>query len=220
MMLILPTFPAKAFEYPWVFLIPNSSSYDSTGNNMDEAVSRNTVAILNQKEPLFNHHLIWKKVTIKNLLSMGTPFCEMHFDAVIPCKLDSEEKSIIEEYLKRGGFILLVIDTCRYSEEEYWNVKEWPIMNFLTHDLPASDHSFSTGKASENFPIFRLPYQFTFPDFIRHEFSENPYSPVHTQLFYQNRLCCFVLEFYSSARNRRDNAYQLLVNIYTYSVMN
>ncbi|HEV3026545.1 MAG TPA: hypothetical protein VG457_03180, partial [Planctomycetota bacterium] len=123
---VLASAPARATEYPWVYLVAQNDSRDAEMCRQDEAQSLNTVAVINQQEELFAHHLVWRKAAIRDLLGLGVPFCEIHFDAVRPFSLTAGEKAILGEYLKRGGFILFFIDTYPYSEEEFWPVKEWP----------------------------------------------------------------------------------------------
>ena len=203
--------------------------------DQDEAESLNMVAVINQTEELLGHHLIWQKATIKKLLAMNAPFCEMHFDAVKPVGLSAEEKSILTEYIKRGGFILLFIDTYPYPQDEFWQVKEWPIIDFLTKELPASDPDFTTGKADDNFPIFNVHYQTQTADQIRHELTGNPNTSNRTLLYYRNRLCCFVMGMYGDLEDDtwvpmsrpfpRDfsmelKSYQLIVNVYIYAIVN
>ncbi len=120
----------------------------------------------------------------------------MHFDGVNPGGLSVEEKSILGEYLKRGGFILFFIDTYPYSQDEFWAVKQWSVIDFLTKELPASDPDFTTGRATDDFPIFKVHYQTETADAIRHELNGNPNTPNRTLLFYRNRLCCFVMGEY------------------------
>jgi len=234
LMLACLSLPAHGLEYPWILLSPERDSRDPEVRDQDEAQSLNMVAVMNQTETLFDHHLIWKKVAIKNLLALNAPFCEMHFDAVNPVGLSADEQSILGEYLKRGGFILFFIDTYPYPHDEFWAVKEWPIIDLLTKELPASDPDFTTGKATDKFPIFKVHYQTGTADVIRHELNGNPNTPNRTLLFYRNRLCCFVMgqygyleggEWVPMSRPFPRNfslelkSYQLIVNIYTYSVV-
>jgi hypothetical protein len=234
LMLCFVAFPAHGLDYPWILLSAESDSRDAEVRAQDEAQSINMVGVINQTETLFNHHLIWKKAAIKDLLKMDAPFCEMHFDGVNPGGLSAEEKSILGEYLKRGGFILFFIDTYPYSQDEFWAVKQWSVIDFLTKELPASDPDFITGRATDDFPIFKVHYQTETADAIRHELNGNPNTPNRTLLFYRNRLCCFVMGEYGYLEDDiwvpmprpfpRDfsmelKSYQLIVNIYTYSIV-
>ncbi len=230
----LSSFPAHGLEYPWLVLSPENDSRDFGMRDYDEADSRNTVGVINDSDPLFNHHLVWGKSSVRNLLSMRAPFCEFRFDAVRPFWLTPDEKSIIKEYLKRGGFILFFIDAYPYSQEEFWKIKEWPIIDFLTKELPASDPDFTTGRATDDFPIFKAHYHTETAEATKHELAENPNTPNRTLLFYQKRLCCFVIGRYSYMKdgvwiplprpfpknfNMESRGFQLVVNVYVYSMV-
>jgi hypothetical protein len=233
LLLGLLTQPARGLDYPWVLLNPKNDSRDAEMQDEDEAQSRNMVAVMNRSEELFDHHLIWEKSDILNLLKLHAPFCEMHFDAVRPFWLTAEEKKILGEYLKRGGFILFFIDAYPYSEQEFWPVKQWPIIDFITKELPASDPDFTVGRATDAFPIFTIHYHTQTADVIRHELSGNPHTCNRTLLFHQGRLCCFVMGQYTYLEDGawvpeprpfthifspELKSYKLIVNIYTYSV--
>jgi hypothetical protein len=234
MALALWTLPARALEYPWVMLVPENDSRDPEVRQQDEVQSLNTVAVINQQEELFNHHLTWRKAAVRDLLSINAPFCEMHFDAVKLFSFTAEEKGILTEYLKRGGFILFIIDAYPYAEDEFWKVKEWPLIDFIAKELPASDHDFLSRRATDYSPIFKIHYRTQTADSIRHELIDNPNTPNRTILFYRNRLCCFVMGNYTHLEDGQWvpmerpfpgpyefelKSYRLTVNIYTYSVL-
>jgi hypothetical protein len=69
-----------------------------------------------------HHHLVPRMVRVKDLLAVNMPFCEMNFDAVRPLVLTADEKAILQEYLKRGGFILFFIDAYPYTQDEFWKI--------------------------------------------------------------------------------------------------
>ncbi len=234
LMLGFLSFAVHGQDYPWVFLNPESDSRDPEMCDHDEASSSNMIDVINDSETLLDHRLVWGKAKIKNLLAMDVPFCEMHFDAINPIGLSMEEKAILGEYLKRGGFILFFIDTYPYYQDDFWRIKEWPIIDFLTKELPASDPDFTTGKATDSFPIFKIHYQTETADEIRHELEGNPNTPNRTLLFYRSRLCCFVMGAYSYLEDdtwvsmarpfpRRFSmvlkSYQLIVNVYIYAIV-
>jgi len=225
---------ANGQDCPWILLSPQNDSRDADMCELDEAWSMNLVNVINANNELLNQHLTWGKCSIKKLLSMDVPFCELHFDAINPVGFTAEEKSILAEYLKRGGFILFFIDTYPYAQEDFWKVKQWPVIDFLTRELPASDPDFTTGKATDNFDIFKVHYLTETADSIRHELEGNPNTPNRTLLFYRNRLCCFVMGRYSYLEDNtwvgepkpfiRDlssdpKSYQLVVNVYIYAVV-
>jgi hypothetical protein len=227
--------PAGAREYPWTVLCPENDSRNPDMRDRDEEESRNTVEVLNNGDPLFNHLLTWKKTSILNLLSQQAPFCEMHFDAVKPFMFTAQEKGILTEYLKRGGFIIFFIDAYPYTEDEFWVVKEWPVMDFLTKELPKTDPDFTVGKATDASPVFKVHHQTTTADEVKHELTGNPNTPNRTMLFYKGRLSCFVMGDYTWLGDDGKwvafprpyprhyslvpKSYQLMANVYAYSMV-
>jgi hypothetical protein len=163
----------------------------------DEAESLNTVSVINLKEGMFEHRFVWKRAAIKDLLSMDAPFCELRFDAVYPFRWSPGERTILAEYLKRGGFIVFMMDAYPYSQDEFWAVREWPVIDFVTKELPGADRGFSTRKGTEDMPIFRSPKLVHTHEWIQIELAGNPNTVDRTMLFYQGRLCGFVLGEYS-----------------------
>jgi hypothetical protein len=151
--------PAEALDYPWGILIPENDSRDQEMRAYDEADSVNMISVINESEKPFHHHLFGVKVPIKNLLSAKTAFCEMHFAAVRPLVLTPDEKAILQEYLKRGGFILFFIDTYPYAQDEFWKVKDWPLIDFVRQELPGADPRFTAGRATDDFSIFGIHYK-------------------------------------------------------------
>ncbi len=234
LLLILLSLQARALEYPWILLSPENDSRDPEMRDWDDADSLSMVGVMNQSESLFNHHLVWKKAAIKNLLALDAPFCEMRFDAVHPGSLSAEEKSILGEYFKRGGFILFFVDSYPYSQDEFWPVKKWSVIDFLTKDLPASDPEFTTGRATDDFPIFTAHYRTETPEPTKRELANNPNTPNRIMLFYRKRLCSFVIGRYSYMEDGAwvpmprpfptdfsmdARGFKLVVNIYIYSMV-
>jgi len=235
-LLALAISPARVFgvDYSWVLLDAQNDSRDPEVRDHDRTYSLTMAGVINESEDLFHHHLVWREAPIKNLLQMDVPFCEMHFDAVKPFSLTPDEKEILAEYLKRGGFILFFIDTYPYNQDEFWKVKQWPLIDFLKKELPASDPDFSVSRATDDFPIFKIHYQTTTADAIWHELNGNPNTPNRTLVFYRNRLCCFVMGEYGPLEGDEwvafsrpfptdfssdPKSYQLIVNIYAYSIV-
>ncbi len=175
---------AHGQDYPWLLLSPEKDSRDPEMCAHDEAESMNMVTVIDRNETFLNHRLEWKKAQIKDLLAMDVPFCEMHFDAINPIGLSTEEKAILTEYLKRGGFILFFIDTYPYYQDDFWKVKEWPMIDFLTKELPGSNPDFTAGRATDDFPIFKVHYQTETADAVRHELEGNPNTCNRTLLYY------------------------------------
>ena len=221
-------------DYPWLLLSPENDSRDAETCQADEAWSSNMIQVINQNETLLKHHIVWRKGKIKNLLAMDVPFCELHFDAINSVGFSAEEKSILTEYLKRGGFILFFMDAYPYYQDDFWRIKEWPVIDFLTKELPASDPDFTTGKATEAFPFFKVHYQVVNNDATKYEIQGNPNTPDYTLLYYRNRVCCLVEGDYGYFEDgawfpvarpfpRRFStdlqAYRLIVNLYIYAMV-
>ena len=171
---ILTGLPAPALDYPWGILVPENDARDREMREYDEADTANMIAVINGSEKPFHHHILSRRIPIKDLLSARTAFCELHFDAVRPLVLTPNEKNILQEYLKRGGFILFYIDAYPYTQDEFWKIKEWPLIDFLKQELPAADANFVAGHATDDFPIFGIHYKTETADAIRHELLGNP----------------------------------------------
>jgi hypothetical protein len=191
---------AAGTEYPWVVLTPADDSRSAHMRQWDEGESLNTVSVINLREELFDHRLVWKKAAVRELLSMDAPFCELRFDAVHPFRWSAGEKSILAEYLRRGGFILFLLDAYPYSQDEFWAIGQWPVIDFITKELPGADRDFSPGKAGADLSVFKSPKPVHTPDWIQYELSGNARSCDRTMLSYQGRLCGFVIGEYSNYR--------------------
>jgi hypothetical protein len=181
---------AQSITYYWTALIPQNDPRDEEQRSFDEFDSQSWVDGMNQTEAIFHHHLIWNKVAIKDLLSFRTPFCELPFDAVKSLTLTDKEKSIVVEYLRRGGFIYLREDAYPYFESQYWNIKSWTILDFFTKDLPASDHNFVTQTITNDHPMNTFIYDTSkTTDTL---LPDGPYSPDNVLVTYHGRPSVFV----------------------------
>lgn len=200
---------------------------------MDAFDSQSLVASMNASEKLFGHHLAWSRVPITKLLSVSTPFCELRFDAVHPLVLTDEEKRVLIEYFKRGGFVLFQEDAYPYTQDEFWAVHSWPVIDFLKQELPANDPDFKVTKIDDSHTLFNQVYHTKTADATRHELEGNPFTPNRTFVTYRGRACAFVYGRYSYldessgkwlAEERpfkrefslETRGYQLTVNIYAY----
>jgi len=187
---------------------------------------------MNDTEKVFRHQLAWNKVAIKNLLASSAPFCELRFDAVNPLVLTDQEKAILREYFVRGGFILFQEDAYPYFQDEFWSVKEWPVIDFLTKELPALDPDFTVQKVTDSHQLFHQYYNTQTAEFTKHELQDNPYTPNRTLLSYRGHPCAFVYGRYYLIEDGKwvamprpfepvfsadPRGYQLTVNIYVYS---
>jgi hypothetical protein len=225
---------ARATEYPWVLIYPQNDSRDPEMRRADEAYSRNMVSVVNQTERLFHHHVVWKKAAISHLLEISAPFCEMHFDAVHPFEFTPEEKTIVAEYFKRGGFILFFIDAYPYDQDEFWAVKHWPLVDFLTEELSRGDTAFSSSRIPDSDPIFQIHYPTHPPDSIVHELRDNPSTPNRTAVYYKGQMRGIVMGDYyiieggkwvaeprpfSLEFSSELSGYQRIVDVYAYSMI-
>jgi hypothetical protein len=219
--------------YPWVLINPEKDSRDADTRQSDEVFSRNLVFVINENEALFRHQMTWQEAPITKLLEMNGPFCEMHFDAVRPLDLTAEEKTVLIEYFKRGGFILFFIDAFPYDQDEFWAVKSWPLVDFLVKELPR-DSDFSIARLRDDHPMFKIHYQSHVDEEIRHELRDNPYTPNRLGIYYKNRLCGFIMGNYNVVENGKWIAeprpfslqfsselsgYERIVNVFVYSIV-
>jgi len=229
----LASAPAQTGTFPWTVLVPENDSRDPEERGMDNFDSRALVESMNEGEKLFGHHLIWSRIRIAQLLTISTPFCELRFDAVHPLVLTDEEKRVLREYFMRGGFVLFQEDAYPYDQDEFWAVHSWPVIDFLTKELPALDPDFKVTRINDQHALFHQVYQTRTADMTRHELQDNPYTPNRNFVTYRGRACAFVYgrynlvdpatgKWYAEPRPFRrvfsldPRGYQLTVNIYAY----
>jgi hypothetical protein len=195
---------SEGLVYPWTYLVPEHDSRDSEVADFDEYLSKCMTASININEARFFHgNLTWQKVPIARLLSTRTPFCELEFDAMRPLILTPAEKSILREYLARGGFILLSEDAYPYSQDEFWTVKEWPVIDFMTKELSAADPNFTFGKITPSHFLFHAVYTKTIGLDIIHEIEGNPNTPRLLLVSYRGHPCAFVIGQYTDLINNK-----------------
>jgi hypothetical protein len=221
--------------YSWTVLTPENDSRDDDERDFDEFDSKSLVTGMNEVEEIFGHRLVWDKIAIKDLLATCPPFCELRFDAVHPLILTAAEKAILQEYFRRGGFVLFQEDTYPYGQDEFWAVKSWPVIDFIRKELPAADPQFTVDRATDAHLIFHNYYQTRTADATRHELEGNPYTPNRTLLFFRGSPCAFVYGRYNLIDDYtgkwdpaprpfehifslEEHGYQLTVNIYFYAM--
>ena len=225
---------AQVPTYSWTVLQPQNDPRTADVRSFDEFFSQSLVATMNRSEPLFQHRLTWNQVRIKDLLGFPTPFTELRFDALHPPALTLKEKAILREYLARGGFIMLIEDCYPYSQDKLWSVKSWPVVDFLTRELPASDPDFTVQRLKNEHMMFHQYYQTKINDLIQHELENNPSAPSQTLLSYRGHPCAYVVGQYFALVNgkwmaepkpyphvfkMRQKDYELSVNVYVYATM-
>lgn len=228
--------PVRAQTDPisWTVLTPEHDSRPADVREYDEFDSRSLIRTMNAASDAFHHRLTWQKVAIKDLPSTPTPFCELRFDAVHPLILTDAEKGILRDYMMRGGFVLLYEDAYPYTQDEFWSVKEWPVVDFLKKELPASSPDFKAQKITDAHPLFHQYYETQTAEMVKHELQDNPYTPNRTLLMYQDRPCAFVFGRYNLVIDGKwaamprpfeevfsleSRGYELAVNIYVYATM-
>jgi hypothetical protein len=225
--------PIRADSFSWTVLIPEHDSRDADVRDYDAFDSKSLVVGMNETEKVFRRQLTWKKCAIKDLLNVSAPFCELRFDAVKPLILTDQEKAILREYFIRGGFVLFQEDAYPYSQDEFWSVHSWPVIDFLAKELPASSPDFKVEKITDTHQIFHQYYRTQTAELTRHELQDNPYTPNRTFLSYGDHACAFVYGRYNwivddkwvamerpfpYVFNLEERGYQLTVNIYLYAM--
>jgi len=223
---------AQSCTFPWTVLVPQNDSRDAEVRAMDDFDSRSLVFSMNANEKLFGHHLVWSRVPITKLLLVATPFCELRFDAVHPLVLTDEEKRVLREYFRRGGFVLFQEDAYPYDQDEFWAVHSWPVIDFLRKELPAADPDFKVTRIDDSHPLFNQVYHTRTAVLIQHELDGNPYTPNRTFVTYRDQACAFVYgrynllgddgKWFAAPRpfarvfSLESRGYMLTVNIYAY----
>jgi hypothetical protein len=187
---------AQTPDYCWAELVPENDSRPEVNRQFDDLASRQLVRDMNHAENVFQHRLVWKQVSTLHLLSASVPFCQFNFDPVHPQVLTAREKKILKEYFRRGGVILLREGIYSYTPEEILGIKQWPVIDFLTKELPAEDPHFTVEKATENHPIFHQSYNTQLPLPEKQAIHDFPNLPDLTILSYKGRLCAFVYATY------------------------
>jgi len=224
---------ARGDNYPWTYLVPENDSRDADMRSFDEMDSKELVSFMNDNENIFDRRLIWSQAPIKNLLKTVTPFCELRFDAVNPLVLTPLEKAVLREYFARGGFLLIYIDCYPYPQEQFWKVKEWPLIDFLTKELPAASPEFTFTRITDAHPLFHEWYKTETADPVKRELRDNPNTPNRLLISYHQHPCAFVMGRYSyddgnewiplprpfeAVGSMDPKAYWMLVNIYVYAM--
>ena len=188
----------------WTFLTPENDTRAADVRNFDMLFSKRVLARMNSTEEVFHHHLSWQTVPILHPLDASAPFCELDFDPVNPLILTPQEKTILQEYLTRGGFIFLCEDAYPYSRDEFWSVKKWPIIDFLTKELPVSDRDFTFERITQQHGFLHEYYTPKIDEILAFELIElkgNPTLPDLTLVSYRGHPCAFVLGNYAFDEN-------------------
>ena len=151
---------------------------------------------MNKTETVFQHRLVLRQLRISQLLVASAPYCELDFDPVHPLILTAREKVILKEYLVRGGVLMLREGVYPYTPEEILNIKEWPLIDFLTVELPAQDHGFTAEKITEEHPLFHQYYATKVPEPESRALMQFRNLPDMTFLTHKGHPCAFVYASY------------------------
>jgi hypothetical protein len=186
---------AQLPTYTWTSLIPENDSRPADMRKYDRDTLGAMVVNMNATEAIFHHELTWHELPIRHLLNTSAPFCEIDFDPLHPLVFTPEEKTILKEYLARGGFVQFGTDTYAYSQEEIASVTQWPIVDFITKELPAEDHDFTVEKINETHPLYRQYYHTTIPPPELWALKTFPHLPDCLLVSHKGHPCAF---FYSN----------------------
>lgn len=220
----------QSSELTWLILSPKNDARTEEMARFDEEMDEHLVARLNET-PEFQGRLQVARRDVASILEPGAPFASLHFDPTRPMALSEEEKSVLEEYLVRGGFLVLVEDNYPYFEEQYRARTDGTLFDFFARELPRRNPEFSTGKAGADHPLFTQHYRIEIPDFIRREMDENPRYRGETLFLHEGRLAGYTLSLYAFHDGEKHvplkppyrpydlilTGYELLVNIYLYT---
>jgi hypothetical protein len=225
---------AQASDMPWVMLAPAHDTRAADMQAWDDADSRNLVNVINASQEYAHCHFQWSKTSILKLLDRNIPFAELRFDPVKPMEFTPDEKSTLQEWLKRGGFLLVFEDAYPYEQEEFRKAHDLPVFDFFTRELPAANTAFTIEKATDAHPIFSAHYTTETVPSIRREMRENPFYRGRTMVLYRGRVVAFFMGRYNYEENNRwvpmsrpfsetfsydIRSYYLILNIYIYATM-
>jgi len=184
---------AQMPSYSWTILTPEHDTREKDVVDRDFLEIKNGVDGMNMIDSIFHHRLVYRESSILNLLTQPAPFCELDFDIMKPFVPTTEEKKILREYLIRGGFLLLCEDGYPYTREEILTVKGWPIIDFVTKELPASDPNFRVERINADHPLLRQYYKMDIPQAELNEIKINPRLPDYLLVSYKNHPCVFMV---------------------------
>jgi len=214
----------------WVALRPANDVRNLDMRNHDESWQRRVVEVANTSGD-FEQKFRFEALPIKDLLKKPVPYTVLCWDPVQRMELMEEEKRILQEYLKRGGFLLMVENFYAYWQADYRKADIPRMFEFFTKELPKRDPKFYAEEARDSHPIFRqLLTHKSDPAFAR-EASQNPNYRGGTILLYNGQMVGCVFGYYGfddgtqfvpAVRPYRDfeltvESYRLLLNVYVYA---
>jgi len=227
---LLLAFQSPQPTLPWLILRPARDARSPEMVRFDERMDEHLVARLNEA-PALRGRLQASPRAVTSILKPGAPFASLHFDPTRPMALSEEEKKSLEEYMIRGGFLLLVEDNYPYFERQYRAKIEGTVFDFFARELPRRNPAFSTSRAGPDHPLFTQHYRIEIPPFIQREMDENSGYRGETLFLHEGRLAGYTLSLYAFHDGDEHvplkppyrpydlilTGYELLVNIYVYS---
>lgn len=219
---------------PWIVLRPKNDTRDEEMRAWDEADSLAFVTAFNEAEEFATSRLRWTVAEMDKIDEGGAPFAELRVDPVRPMEFTSREKTALHEWLRRGGFLLLVEDCYPYPQERFRALEKLPAYEFLVRELPALDPEFRAIRVNDSHPIFRAYYRTSTGDWMAREQRENPNYRGRTLLLHRDKPAAFVMGRYGVQKDgrwvpaerplrhrfgRELNGYQLIVNLYCHAMM-
>jgi hypothetical protein len=141
------------------------------------------------------------------------------------------KRRVVEEYMVRGGFLLLVEDNYPYFEWQYRAKTEGTLFDFFARELPQRNPEFSTGRAGPGHPLFTQHYRIEIPPLIQQEMDENSDYRGETLFLHEGRLAGYTLSLFAFHDGDEHvplrppyrpydlilSGHELLVNIYLYT---
>jgi len=215
----------------WLILHPAEDSRPEDMARFDDEMDEHLVAVLDASPELRGRMQSTRKPLIRALESKAA-FASLHFDPLRPMQLTEGEKKVLEDYLSRGGFLLLVENNYPYTESEYRRKVEGTLFDYFSVELSARNPQFTVDRIGADHPVFHQAYRIEYPEFILREIFENPNYRGETVFLHRGRLVGYTLSVYAfpgpdghvplsrpySHYNLIETGYKLLVNIYLYAL--
>lgn len=219
-------------DLPWTILSPSRDARTREMVAFDEQMDEHLVATLNGSET-FRGRLQLTRGRVSALAGSRSAFVSLHFDPTKPAALTPEEGKALEQYLARGGFILLIEDNYCYLPADYRRPIEGTLFDFFTRALPQRNPDFRSERVKEDHPIFRQVYRIEIPWAIQRESLQNPFYRGETVFFYKDRLAGYTYSLYGFDDGESfapieppyrpyrlmEAGYQVVVNIYHYALV-
>jgi hypothetical protein len=215
----------------WLILRPAEDSRPEEMARFDDEMDEQLVAALDASPELRGRMQSTRKPLVGALESKAA-FASLHFDPLRPMRLTEGEKKVIEDYLSRGGFLLLVENNYPYTESEYRRKVEGTLFDYFFVELSLRNPQFTVDRIGADHPVFHQAYRIEYPEFILREIFENSNYRGETVFLHRGRLVGYALSLYAfpgpdghvplsppySHYDLIETGYRLLVNIYLYAL--